>query len=36
VVILGIFSSYARERQNELGDIDILVEVEKPIGLKFF
>jgi len=36
VIILGIFGSYARGEQNELSDIDILVEVEKPIGLKFF
>ncbi|MHA1846921.1 MAG: nucleotidyltransferase family protein [Promethearchaeota archaeon] len=36
VVILGIFGSYARGEQNELSDMDILVEVEKPIGLKFF
>ena len=36
VVILGIFGSYARGEQNELSDIDILVKLEKPIGLKFF
>ncbi len=36
VVILGIFGSYARGEQNELSDIDILVELKKPIGLKFF
>lgn len=36
VAILGIFGSYARGEQNELSDIDILVELEKPIGLKFF
>ncbi|MHA1805891.1 MAG: nucleotidyltransferase family protein [Promethearchaeota archaeon] len=36
VVILGIFGSYARGEQNELSDIDVLVDVEKPIGLKFF
>ncbi len=36
VVILGIFGSYARGKQNALSDIDILVELEKPIGLKFF
>ena len=36
VVILGIFGSYARGEQNEPSDIDILVELEKPIGLKFF
>jgi len=36
VVILGIFGSYARGEQNELSDIDILVELKKPVGLKFF
>ena len=36
VVILGIFESYARGEQDELSDIDILVELKKPIGLKFF
>jgi len=36
VVILGIFGSYARGEQDELSDIDILVELKKPIGLKFF
>jgi len=36
VVILGIFGSYARGEQSQLGDVDILVEVERPIGLKFF
>jgi len=36
VVILGIFGSYARGKQDELSDIDILVELKKPIGLKFF
>ena len=36
VVILGIFGSYARKEQKETSDIDILVNIEKPIGLKFF
>jgi predicted nucleotidyltransferase len=36
VRIIGIFDSYARGEQTELSDIDILVEPEKPIGLKFF
>lgn len=36
VVILGIFGSYARGEQTETSDIDILVELERPIGLKFF
>jgi predicted nucleotidyltransferase len=36
VVILGVFGSYAREEQTKESDIDILVKLEKPIGLKFF
>lgn len=36
VVILGVFGSYARWEQNEASDVDILIEIEKPIGLKFF
>lgn len=36
VVILGIFGSYARGEQKESSDLDILVELERPIGLKFF
>ncbi len=36
VVILGVFGSVARGEQKETSDVDILVEVEKPIGLKFF
>jgi len=36
VVILGIFGSYARGEQTETSDVDIIVELEKPIGLKFF
>jgi len=36
VRIIGIFGSYTRGEQTELSDIDILVELEKPIGLKFF
>ena len=32
---MGIFGSYARCDQKETSDIDILVEVERPIGLKF-
>ncbi|MCS3915684.1 putative nucleotidyltransferase [Caldanaerobacter subterraneus subsp. tengcongensis MB4] len=33
---MGIFGSFARNEQTEVSDIDILVEFEKPIGLKFF
>lgn len=34
VVILGIFGSYARQEADKASDV--LVEIEKPIGLKFF
>ena len=34
---IGIFGSYVRGEQNEKSDIDILVELEKPMGfVKFF
>jgi len=33
---IGIFGSYARGEQKEMSDVDIVVEFEKPIGLKFF
>lgn len=36
VVILGIFGSYARKEQKETSDVDILIEIEKPIGFEFF
>ncbi|MGC8815870.1 MAG: nucleotidyltransferase family protein [bacterium] len=36
VRVIGIFGSYARGEQKETSDIHILVELEKPIGLKFF
>ncbi len=36
VVIIGIFGSYVRGEQKETSDIDILVELEKPIGFKYF
>ncbi|MEM3397027.1 MAG: nucleotidyltransferase family protein [Thermoplasmata archaeon] len=36
VVILGIFGSCARGEAKETSDVDILVELERPIGLKFF
>ena len=32
---LGIFGSFARNEESETSDVDILVEFEKPIGLKF-
>ncbi len=32
---IAIFGSYSRGEQSPLSDIDLLVEFEKPIGLKF-
>jgi len=36
VAIVGVFGSYAREEQNKTSDLDIIVELERPIGLKFY
>jgi len=36
VVIVGIFGSYAKGEQKESSDVDIIVELERPIGLKFY
>lgn len=36
VIILGLFGSYVRNEQSETSDVDILVEIEKPIGLEYF
>ncbi|WP_353684852.1 nucleotidyltransferase family protein [Thermodesulfovibrio sp. 3907-1M] len=36
VIIIGIFGSWARDEQKETSDVDILVEIERPIGLAFF
>ena len=33
---IGIFGSYIRGEQNEGSDIDILIELEKPIGFVRF
>lgn len=33
---LGIFGSYARGKQKNNSDIDILVEFYEPLGLEFF
>ncbi len=33
---IGIFGSFARNEQREDSDIDILVDFEEPVGLKFF
>lgn len=32
---IGLFGSYARGLQREDSDVDLLVEFERPIGLKF-
>jgi hypothetical protein len=32
---IGIFGSYAKEMQTEQSDIDLFVEFDRPIGLKF-
>ena len=32
---IGLFGSYAKGTQAEDSDVDILVEFERPIGLKF-
>ncbi|MBS4028352.1 MAG: nucleotidyltransferase family protein [Ignavibacteriales bacterium] len=32
---IGIFGSYARGEQTPSSDVDILIELEKPIGLAF-
>lgn len=36
VVIIGIFGSYARDDQNLSSDVDILVELQRPIGFNFY
>jgi predicted nucleotidyltransferase len=36
VVIVGIFGSVARSKESLDSDVDILVNIEKPIGLRFF
>lgn len=36
VKAIGIFGSFSDNTFNEDSDIDILVEIEKPIGWKFF
>lgn len=36
VVEIGLFGSFSDNTYNEDSDIDIIVELEKPIGWKFF
>jgi len=36
IVIVGIFGSYARGEQKETSDIDIIVELDRPVGLDFY
>ncbi len=36
VVILGVFGSYARNEQTQDSDVDILVDLERPLGFEFF
>ena len=33
---IGLFGSFSEESNNENSDIDLLVELERPIGWKFF
>jgi len=33
---IGIFGSFVRGEETDISDVDILVEFEKPMGLKFF
>lgn len=33
---IGLFGSFSNDSYNEDSDIDLLVELEKPIGWKFF
>jgi Predicted nucleotidyltransferases len=36
VVIVGVFGSNARGEQKESNNVDIIVELERSIGLKFY
>lgn len=33
---IGLFGSYAQNKQVDNSDIDLIVEFDKPIGLKYF
>ena len=35
VKTLGVFGSFARDEANDKSDLDVLVEFERPIGLRF-
>ncbi len=35
VKTLGVFGSFARDEANQNSDLDLLVEFERPIGLRF-
>lgn len=35
VSALGLFGSFAKDQANAASDIDLLVEFERPIGLRF-
>ncbi|MFN7035267.1 MAG: nucleotidyltransferase family protein [Bellilinea sp.] len=32
---IGLFGSYAKGKPHELSDIDLVIEFERPIGLRF-
>jgi uncharacterized protein len=32
---IGLFGSFARETANEASDVDLIVDFERPIGLRF-
>ncbi len=36
VTEIGIFGSFARGDNDEKSDIDVVVELQKPLGLQFF
>lgn len=36
MIIIGIFGLCVRNEQTELSGIDILIELQRPIGLKFY
>jgi predicted nucleotidyltransferase len=33
---IGLFGSYVKGQSNEISDIDIVVEFERPLGFRFF